>query len=211
MAELARERGLDKDPVAIQLIERKREELLVEHLFSDSVLAKVRVTDADREKYYKDNIAQFHSYQRARYAVIHRWSKAGADSVVKALQAGTPAQEILRADSLRDGRVLGGIRDIRDDNTDVYQKLVFEEMRVGDVRQSGPWKDGDYEVVQLLAFDPGRQLELREVMNIVDESVRNIAAEKQLSALLARERPKRRIVVHMDRLAFVKMADPALD
>lgn len=211
MAEIARERGLDRDPVAIQLIERKREELLVEHLFSDSVLAKVRVTDADREKYYKDNIGQFHSYQTARYAVIHRWTKAGSDSVVAALQAGTKAQEILRADSLRGDKVVGAIREVRDDKTDTYEKILFEEMRVGDVRRFGPYKDGDYEVLQLLAFDPGRQLELREVMGIVDESVRNIAAEKQLNALLARERPKRRIVVHPERLAFVRMADPTLD
>ena len=84
-------------------------------------------------------------------------------------------------------------------------------MRVGDIRRIGPYKDGDYEVLQVLSYDPGRQLELREVMGIVDESVRNIAAEKKLNALLDRERAKRQITVHWDRLAFVKMADPALD
>jgi hypothetical protein len=211
MAQLALERGLDRDPLAVQLIERKREEILVEHMYSDSVLAQVRVTDADRERYYRDHYPEFHSYQQARYAVVHRWTKAGADSVVAALKAGASAHEILRADSLRGESVVGSIRDIRDDNRDLYQKIVFEEMRVGDVRRFGPFKEGDYEVLQVLTHDPGRQLELREVMHIVDESVRNLAAEAKLAAMLERQRAKRRITWHPERLASVKMADPALD
>src|SRR5262249_4438551 len=39
---LATDRGLDKDPLAMRLIEHRREAILVEHLYEDSIQAHVR-------------------------------------------------------------------------------------------------------------------------------------------------------------------------
>src|SRR5262249_58395629 len=41
MAELARRRGLDKDSLAVAQIEGRREQMLVEHMYQDSITSKV--------------------------------------------------------------------------------------------------------------------------------------------------------------------------
>ena len=209
-AQLARERGLDKDPAAIAMIERKREEILVEHLYGDSIQSKVFVSQADRKDYYQKHLPEFFSFSSVRFAAILRHSIASADSLVDALNKGARAEAILRADSLA-GHPDGSIKTRREDEKGEYYKLLFEELKPGQAARTGVDKVGDVAVIQLLEHDPGHQLKLEEVESIVDESLQNIRAEALLKAFIARHRGAYSIDVHPELVERIKLTDPVLD
>lgn len=211
MAQLAVEHGLDKDPLAVAMINRKREELMVEHLFADSIESKVFVSEAERRDYYQKHLPDFYSFQNVRYATILRPSQAGADSVAAELRAGKTAEAILRADSLGGRMQTGAIHERREDEKGPYYKMLFEEMKPGDVVIGPPDKEGIYVVFQLLQHDPGHQLKLDEVESIVDESLQNEKAEKMLNAFIARHEHAFKVELHPELLMRVRLTDPVLD
>jgi hypothetical protein len=189
MVELAYERGLDKDPEAVELIEHKREGLLVEKIFQDSILSQVRVTDAMRRKYYEDNKPGYFTYPNVRFAALLAENRAEADSLKGLLAGGADPAKLLEADSLR-GRNRGSIQSRFQSQQGPYHKLLFEDLRPGKVAIEGPDKEGHYAVIQLLHFDSGRQLEFREVEQLVDESLQNLEAERILNQFVARHRKR---------------------
>ena len=210
MAEVAVERGLDRDPIVTAGLAKREEQMRVEHLFADSVESRVTVTGEEREKYYQDHLPDFYGIQSVTYAAIVRHSKAGADSVEARLRAGESAASVLRADSLA-GFQSGSIRTVTERDQDQYHKPLFEELRPGGTLRIGPDKLGDHMVLQKITHDPGHQLKLAEVMDLVDESVRNLNAEAMLKALLARHRQEHRIELHPELVMRIGLRDPASD
>jgi hypothetical protein len=199
MGEMAIELGLDKDSVAVHLIEKERERVLVERMYQDSILSKVRITEPMRKEFYEKNKPGFFTYPTMRFASILRHSRAGADSLAARLRAGTRAVDVLAADSLR-GEKTGTIQSRAQNEHGPYQKVLLEEMRPGDIRVEGPDPKGDYVVLQALAYDPGRQLGYVEVFQIVDESVRNLEAERLLDQFVRRHAKKFPIESHPERV-----------
>jgi parvulin-like peptidyl-prolyl cis-trans isomerase-like protein/PPIC-type peptidyl-prolyl cis-trans isomerase-like protein len=210
MAEEARARGLERDSMAVASFERKREEMLVEHLYEDSVQSKVWIPPTERKKYYQDHIAQYVTYPRVRFAGIIRGTQAGADSLVARLKAGEQAADILRADSLA-GVQSGSIQERSQNEHGEYHKLLFEELRPGGTSVFGPDKDGTWLVIQLLSFDPGRQLPYEEVQQYVDESLQNIRSEQALKVMLDRLKRRYRIEAHPELLMRVRLVDSKPD
>ncbi len=209
-AALAEERGYDKDPLAVAAMEKKREELMVEHLFADSIESRVYVSQADRKAYYQKHLPEFFSFQSVRYAAILRPNRAAAESLQAALQHGARAEDILRADSLA-GKNTGAIQVRREDERGEYYKLLFEEMKPGDVVLTAPDREGMIAVIQLLEHDPGRQLRLDEVESIVDESLQNIKSEALLKAFIARHGRAYSIELHPELVTRIRLVDPLLD
>ena len=210
MAEEARARGLEKDSLAVALVDQRREELLVDHLFADSVQSRVWIRAEDRKRYYSDHLAQFFTYPVARYAAIVRSSEAGAESIMARLKRGEQAAEILRADSLA-GEVSGSIKEVRDEGRGgQYFKIIFGELRPGQATVVGPDKEGTWMVLQLLEFDAGRQLPYEQVESLVEESLQNIKAEEMLKALLARLKKRYRIESRPELVMRIDLVDPTL-
>jgi len=210
LAELAVRRGLDRDSMAVAQIAARREELLVEHLYADSITSKVWIKPQDRRKYYEANLAGFITYPKVTYAAFVRPSHATADSLAARLRGGEKAADVLLADSLL-GRTTGSIQErSANDHGSPYYKLLFEELRPGKVAVEGPDREGSYAVIQLLSYDPGHQLKFEEVEHVVDESLQNIKAEERLKAFLERRKKLYRIEAHPERLARLRMVDPSL-
>jgi hypothetical protein len=207
-ADLARDRGLEKDSLTIALIEKRREELMVEHFYQDSILSKVWVPKPDRQKYYQEKIASFVTFPAVTYAIFHVDRKTEADSLAARLRGGEKAATIL-ADSKR-GPEWGAIEERRHDQmgTDYYQ-LLFEELKPGQVAVEGPDDRGHLVVIQSLTYDPGRQLSYEESEAIIDESLTNMAAEKLLNRILERAKRQARIVAHPELLMLVLLTDEA--
>ena len=208
MLQLAYDRGLDKDPVAVQLIDDKREQLMVERMFQDSIQTRVRVTDAMRRKYYEDNKPGYFTFPKIRFAALSAHSKAGADSLKARLLAGEKAAAILLADSLAGLPQRGSIQERFQNEHGPYHKVLFEELRPGQVTTDGPDKAGDYIVLQLITFEQGRQLPFAEVERVIDESVQNITADAMLQALIARQKKRYRIESHPEWVMSFRLAPP---
>ena len=123
-AKIALERGYDKDPQAMAQIEMKREQILVEHMYEDSVASRVSITPAERRRYYERNKASFVTFASRRFATILRNSQAGVDSLIAALKSGRRAEDVIAADSAA-GFVSGTIHELNETEHGVFKELVF--------------------------------------------------------------------------------------
>ena len=133
-----------------------------------------------------------------------------APACYERLRSGAKAEDILRADSLQ-GRVSGSIQErSASEKGSPYYKLLFEELRPGKVSVEGPDRKGDYAVIQLLSYTPGRQLSYEEAQDIVDESLMNSKSEARLNEFLERHRKRYRIDAHPELLMRVHLVDPSL-
>ncbi|HEY2954454.1 MAG TPA: peptidyl-prolyl cis-trans isomerase [Candidatus Eisenbacteria bacterium] len=206
-ADMAVRRGLERDSLVVAQLEEKREQILVEHLYADSIGSKVWIRPEERPKYYQEHLASFFTFPRVKYAAFARDSRADAESLAARLRAGEKAEAFLRTDSLL-GRITGSIQErSANDHGTAYYKLLFEELRPGGVSVEGPDRRGDYAVIQLLSYDPGRQLSYQEVESVIDESLQNLRAEELLKEFLARHRKRYRIVARPELLGRVAMVE----
>jgi hypothetical protein len=210
IAEYGAQNGLEKDPIVAVPMQKKLEELMVEHMYQDSVFSKVWVSKDERKAYYQKNLRQFFTYPSVRFAAITRDTKAGTDSVEKALKSGMKAEALLAADSAQ-GRVSGSIQVRGQNENGPYQKALFEEMRPGGIQVRGPDKNGDYIIIQLLDYDGGRQLTFEESEQMIDESLQNQKSEKALDDMIARLKKRYAVAMRPDLLMLVKLVDPAID
>jgi hypothetical protein len=204
MARLAEERGIGEDPIVIHEVRKKEEQIRVEHLFADSVQARTRVTPEERKEYYDAHPQDYFTWQTVGYAAIVRHSKAGADSLVLRLKRGESAAAVLRADSLA-GFVSGSLKTTREDDRESVWKQLAEEMRPGDVEVTGPDERGDYLVLQKLTHDHGHRLGLGEVVQLVDDDLQNIAAERLLKQFIGRHRARHEVVLHPELLMRIDL------
>jgi len=205
-AQLAREMGLDKDPVVVSIIEKKREEMLVDRMYQDSVASKVWVSRDDRLAWYKAHLKDYFTFPAVDYAAIYRYHRAGADSLAAALNAGAKAVDVIAADSAR-GEVTGALHHELDSEHGAYHKVLFEELRPGKATVVGPDKDGIWLVLQLVAYDPGHQLSFEESQGMIDESLQNVSAEKFLNAMLDRLRKRYTIAWRPEKVMMVRLLE----
>ena len=210
IADYGAQMGLDKDPLVKGPIDLKLEELMVEKLYQDSVGTRVWVSKDERKAYYQKNLPSFFTYSTVEFAAILRHSKAGADSVEAALKAGMSARSIIAADSVK-GFASGTVQSRNQNEGGVYQKALFEEMRVGDVQVRGPDKNGDFAIIHKLAHDGGRQLSYEESETMIDESMQNIKADQALQSMIARLKPRYATTLRPELVMLIKLIDPSLD
>ena len=206
LARLAEQRGLDRDSLALARLARREEQLRVEHLYQDSVESRVWIDPPERRKFYRENLAQFVTYARVRFAAIVRPTRAGAESLLVRLRAGEKAHNILQADSLA-GVTSGSIQERMENEHGPYQKILFEELRPGQARVEGPDRAGLFLVLQSLQFDAGRQLSYEESEHYVDDALRASKSEALLQAFVARHRERYPIEVHPEWVMRVRLAD----
>jgi PPIC-type peptidyl-prolyl cis-trans isomerase-like protein len=202
------ELGLDKDPMAVTLIEDKREQMLVDHLYQDSIMAKVRITPAERRKYYDKHMGEFLTYANAQYAVLSAGYTVRAESLVAVIKAGKPITQIMKEDSIRFRHSVGFVKKMTsEDRGNLYFHPVMEELKPGEMSiENIP--DVGICVVQLQSFDPGRQLTYQEAEKYVDESLQNMAAQKLLDDLIARHRKRMKIELHPELVMKIRLVDP---
>lgn len=211
IAEYGAEKGLEKDPLVERPMANKREELLVGHLYQDSIASRIWVSKDERRAFYQKNLNQFFTYPIVQFAAITRDSKAGVDSVERAFRSGLTAAGLLAADSAA-GRISGSIQSRHQGEEGPYHKVLFEEMRQGDVRVYGPDKEGDYVIIQLLSRQEGRQLQFDEpeVQHMIDESLQNMKADEALNAMIGRLEKRYEIAWRPELVMLIKMVDPTL-
>jgi hypothetical protein len=210
IAEYGAERGLEQDPMVVGRMRRKQEQLLVERMYQDSVGSRVWVSREDRQAYYQKHRSQFFTYPSVRFAALVRESKAGADSVEKLLRAGRSVADVIAADSAA-GRISGSIQSRHQGEQGPYHKSLFEEMRPGDVQVRGPDKNGEYAVIQLISYDPGRQLSYEESQGMIDESLQNQKSDEALQAMIERLKQRYDIAWRPELVTLIRLVDPTTE
>ena len=207
-AVVALERGYDKDPLAVELLDKRKERILVEHLYEDSVNSKVWLTPESRRKYYQDHIAQFVTYPAIRFAIFVAENKNSADSLIARLRGGEKPEAILLADSLG-GRKRGSIKtQTQNEEGAPYHQQIFEDLKIGQVEAFGPDDGGQYMVINPLQFIEGRQLPYDEAEKYVDESLQNLESERLLNAFIARHSKRWPIATRPEMVMRLRWIDP---
>jgi hypothetical protein len=197
MSQLAVRKGYDKDSLVVSLLEKRREGLLVEHLYADSIESKVWIRPEERQRYYEENKKSYVTFVHVTYATVVRNSRAGIDSIVARLKAGETSRDIQLADSLVGLVNMGTYAErLESDHGTPYYKVLFEELRQGQWTVDGPDKQGRFAVIQVISRQEPRQLSYKEAEQYVDESLHNIKAEARLKEFLARQRKKYPVVSH---------------
>jgi parvulin-like peptidyl-prolyl isomerase len=208
-AKLAEERGFDRDPLTTQMIEQRREQIFVERIYQDSVMALVQVTPQDRRDYYSSHLDDFVSTPQIRFCVLVRRDANEARSLLRQLEGGADAESLVHADSMR-GVSGSSIQQRYKHEKGPLHAVLFDEMKLGDVRMIGPDRDGDYLILKILDRNEGRQIPFEEIAAFIDESLQNSRAESLLNALIERNRARYPGEVHPELVMRIDLVDPVL-
>jgi len=207
-AQYAREMGLEKDPLTIAGVNSRLEQIRVEHMVQDSVDSKVYVPRDEWRKYYAAHKHEFVSFETRDFAAFACATRGEADSLAARLRAGTDPRHILTEDTLA-GRNRGSIQTRRDDEHGAFQKILFQELKEGQVTIDGPGRvDNAYAVLKLIAVHPSRELPYEDVESLVAESTQNIASEKALDAFIARHGKRYKVEAHPELVMKIRLVDP---
>lgn len=207
-AQMAVERGFDKDSVVVEQVTSHYEKLIVERMYSDSVDVHVQVTPAERRAEY-DRHPERYSLQETRYfAAIARSSQAAGDSLAAALRGGASAAAVIAADSVA-GIQSGSIQHLAADEHGPLKKIVFEELKAGQVTTVAG-TDGKVAVVQLLSIEPARRRTYDEASADADANLRAQKSDELLHAWLARLKKGHHIESRPDLVMLVRLVDPVL-
>jgi hypothetical protein len=205
----AQEMGLERDPWVVRLVQRREEGMRFDVLYSDSVSSRIYVTTAERRAWYADHTSDYITSPKVRFAAISANGPAAAESLAARLRAGEKAEAIMREDSLA-GRRRGSIREMEQSEEGVaWRKILFEEMRPGQVHLTAQDAKGVIAVLQLLAYDPGRQLSFEEADADLEDAVRAHREEELFKALIARHRKNYAIETHPERVMRIRFEEPS--
>jgi hypothetical protein len=204
--QVAIERGYDKDPMLVAAVEKRHERLLVERMYTDSILTHISLTKEDRQQEYDAHRADYVQPEERTFATIMRRSQGAADSLVAELKAGKRAQDVLAADSAAGART-GMIHVMKATEHGPFRKIVFEEMKAGDITTT-PGADGSAAVIQLIRVTPERTLTFEEARPAIEDAVEAHKAEELFQALIKRLSRGHTFTTHPELLIKVRLVDP---
>ena len=206
---MASELKLDRDPYVVSRVDGHRDKLMVENLYSDSILSHISVTDADRAKYFREHPDQFRTVESERYAQFIRYTAASADSLANALSHGADPVAIHRADSLANSptSLLG---EIKRGEANQYVGTLWD-LQPGEATRLGPDSEDKFLVLYVIDRRNPRPMTFQESEQVVDESLRNIQSDRLLTAFLRRHSHQYHVEIHSDLLMKIRWTDPILD
>jgi len=210
LVEMAKQRGVDKDPRVISMIEEHREKLMVERVFQDSIMSHVRVDPAEVRAYYDQHLDEFQNKLKVRYALIFRHNLKGIDSVEAAIKAGAKPVEIVGNDRAM-GSQSSMISELEEGVPNPYAVALFEELKPGQYTRVGPDSNGKYLLVMLLERHEAGRKPFAEAEPEIQDRLRSAQADVYLREFLARHRGKHRIESHPERVMAIRFTDPILE
>lgn len=208
-ARMARDLGLDRDPMAVKMIGKRLEQFQVEHLYQDSIEARVQTTPEDVRRYYEAKPALFTTFPRARYAMFVKPNKAGADSIVALLKTKPDIEALVAMTPKVGGMKVANIKEEGDQDQGPYHALVFMELKPGQSYVDGPDLKGQYAVIHLMSFDPGHLLTFTEARGYAEEAVRSMRSEEMLKAFIRRHSQGVAITLYPEKVTAIRLLDPA--
>lgn len=209
LVEIAEQRGLGNDSLAVVLVNRKHEEIVVTHMVQDSVLTPINVTRAEREAYYKSHLRGFVTWAQVRYVMLERKSQAAADSALKRLRSGMPPELLVAQDHAR-GIAASDTATLSENDASPFRRTLLEELHPGQSTIVTTTR-GTFYVVKSISREEGHQLEFGQVEGVIDESLRNIKGDAALKAFIARHSKDFVIESHPEVLMRVPLTDPYTD
>jgi len=195
-----------------QLLDNKRDELMVNLMYEDLVNKKTVITQDRIQKYYDDNQESLRSPEQRNFGIVITADKDMAQRAQGDMLAGKPMalvastystdDEVLEKKGQTGLTMRGAIPELND--------VGWSMSTVGDVSQPFQVSNG-WMVIKLLEIAPPRIFTLEEARSQIDGALREKDNDKLLNELLAKWKDEFKVVIHEDNLKKVKLPDRPQD
>ncbi|UCH83187.1 MAG: peptidyl-prolyl cis-trans isomerase [Candidatus Latescibacterota bacterium] len=196
-----KESDIENEPVVARMLQRKREQFMVDKLFQDLVEKQTQVSPKDMQDYYNDNIEQFRRDEQRRVGIVLTNDLDTATEAYNKIMAGESFDRVSAEHSVdditRDERA--GTRLISKGQHPDYDEQAFGLENVGDV--SKPFQSSrGWMVIKLVERRPATVVPFEEARDDLRRGLKTIKNEERLNALLEKWQAEVEIKIYDDNL-----------
>jgi hypothetical protein len=197
----AKDMGLLEDPVVVDKVDIKIEEMMLNKLYAEAVVFDETVTPEQVDEYWAEHGDDFYAQESRDGRLVVCLNPVQAEKARAAALEGTPWSDILlQFGSNRDNKAKSGrLEEIHLSEGSPVAEALFA-LDVDQVSQPFAMADGKTGVVMLEAVTPGRPAELSEVREMIGQNIRAKRKEAAFEALLDEWKADLEIVLHEENL-----------
>ncbi len=180
---------IEEQPELVELIEKKKEELMVTRLFDELVSKQVVLTMEEIQNYYEDNLELYKIPEKRRFGIVMTGSEDTAQEAYDKLQAGMSLARVAQLYSIDEATRsnLGETDLLARGNQQELDDVGFDLENVGDISKPFQTSRG-WVVLKLIERVPERVRSLAEVQNAVEADLKNLRSDARLKELMAKWR-----------------------
>jgi hypothetical protein len=203
--EMARSR-IEEKPEVREILETKREELMVHRMHDDLVSSQTVVRTKEIKSYYLDNIERYRTPEKRRFGVILAGSRSTAQEAREMLEQGIPLAEVAKIYSIDETtRDRGGETDlIAKGNQPEVDEVGFALAEIGDISEPFETSKG-WVVMKLVEKAEERTLSLDEVRGAAEGDIKRMKDEERLKGLIAKWKKDMSVEVYEEHLKKVRV------
>jgi len=180
--------GIENEPEVALLLQKKREQLMVDKLYQDLVDRQTTISQNEINDYYRDNMELFHRDQECRFAYVLTGDKESALKAHEMLKNGRNFDAVVtrfHIEELTGGTMSSEIFVQKGTNPDL-DEYAFD-LQVGGYSQ--PFDtDRGWLIVKVVEKRPERILPVTEATHDITRYLKSIKNEDRLNELLAKWR-----------------------
>jgi parvulin-like peptidyl-prolyl isomerase len=199
--------GIENNPQVKRMLDRKREQLMVDKLYQDLVNDQTQVPYNEVKNYYQDNLEQFRRPEERRFGVVLTGDRASAKEACDMLRSGEGFSAVRATYSIEDEQVYGGDEGkffTKGETADIDdQGFVLTVCGVSDPFETGR----GWMVLKCLEKRPERIISINEAQAQITNYLKTIKNEERLNELLAKWREEYTVEIYDNNL---KKVDPNL-
>ena len=190
------ESGIENHPEIAKILNRKREQLMVDKLYQDLVVGQTQVNFQEVDQYYNNNLEQFHRDEERRFGVVMTGDRDEAKRVVQKIKSGQNFEDIVLEHSLHGPtKENGGDSGFIEKGARPDFDAGFEIVRVGGVTEPFETAEG-WMVLKLFEKRPARILSVEEARNDIQHFLTQQANNDRLDELILKWKGEMSITVH---------------
>lgn len=179
------ESGIENEPEIAKMLNRKREQLMVDKLYQDLIVNQAQVTYQETDKYYKDNIEQFRQAESRRFGMVLTGDMSAAQEAYDKLKKGADFSDVVMEYSIDNPtKETNGDTDfiVKGTRPDIDQH-GFTLDRVGQITEPFETERG-WMVLKLFEKRPERILTVEEAQDDIQHILEQRKNNERLNALL---------------------------
>ncbi len=210
----AKDRELHKDPEVIKQVNEYRDQLMLKELVKREVDDKIKITDADLEKYYSEHKEDYIEPEKVVVTEITLKDEAKAKEVLEKIKSGVDFTELAKemdskGESFGPGAGNGGkTRPFSRDSYSSAREFVETAFKLkpgemSDIIVQPLGQDTYYMIIRVDEHNPSRQKELSEVKDQVESSVEREKKKERLYQWLDEVKKERKFQLFTERIPKV--------
>jgi parvulin-like peptidyl-prolyl isomerase len=188
--------GIENEPEVARMLQRKKEQLMVDKLYQDLIQNQTEVSYNEMEQYYYDNVERFRRSEERRFGAILTGDRTSATEAYKLIQEGHGFEVIQEQYTIDDPEVTGKFRRfLEKGNYPEVDEYGFTIGEVGGVTE--PFASGSgWMILKLFEKRPERILSMSEAQADIERYLKTLRSEEKLNELLAKWRGEIKIQVY---------------